>query len=47
METVEAQCEDVPRDMTCYRDSEGHVYDFAYGMDFEGVIDDNRVKKYR
>ena len=47
METVEAQCEDVPRDMTCYRDAEGHVYDFAYGMDFEGVIDDNRVKKYR
>ncbi len=47
METVEAQCEDVPRDMTCYRDAEGHVYDFAYGLDFDGVINDSRVKKYR
>lgn len=47
METVEGQCEDVPRDMECYKDAEGHIYDFAFGMDFEGVIDDMRVKKYR
>lgn len=47
METVEAQYEDVPRDMNCYKDAEGHVYDFAYGMNFEGIIDDERVKKYK
>ena len=47
METVEAQCEDVPRDMECYRDAQGHVYDFAFGMDWKGVIDDTRVKRYK
>jgi len=47
METVETQCEDVPRDMACYRDAAGHVYDFAYGMDWSGVIDDARVGRYR
>ena len=29
MSTVEKQFEDVPRDMECYTDSEGNVYDFA------------------
>ncbi|MDR1745587.1 MAG: glycoside hydrolase family 3 C-terminal domain-containing protein, partial [Planctomycetota bacterium] len=47
METVEAQAEDMPRDMEPHRDSEGNVYDFAFGMDFTAVIDDDRVKKYR
>ena len=47
METVEAQCEDVPRDMECYRDAQGHVYDFAFGMDWKGVINDTRVKRYK
>jgi len=47
MKTVEEQYEDVPRDMRCYRDSQGNVYDFAYGLDFKGVINDARVKKYR
>ena len=47
METVEAQCEDVPRDMECYRDSEGNTYDFAFGLNWSGVIDDARVAKYR
>jgi len=46
MESVEAQCEDVGRDMQCYTDTEGHVYDFAFGMDYSGVIMDSRVKKY-
>ena len=46
MRTVEEQCEDIPHDMECYTDSEGHVYDFAYGMDWDGVIDDARVRKY-
>ncbi len=47
METVEAQFEDVPHDMTPYTDELGNKYDFAYGMNFSGVIDDNRVKKYK
>ena len=38
---------DVPRDMECYRDSRGNVYDFAFGLNWNGVIDDERVKKYR
>lgn len=47
MRTVEQQSEDVPRDMTCHVDTEGHEYDFAYGLNFGGVIDDERVRKYR
>ena len=47
MDTVETQLEDVPFDMIPYVDSEGHCYDFAFGMDFDGVIQDERVKKYR
>ncbi len=46
METVEAQYEDVPRDMECYVDSAGNAYDFAFGMNWSGVIDDARVAKY-
>ncbi|WP_244139320.1 glycoside hydrolase family 3 protein [Ruthenibacterium lactatiformans] len=46
MDTVERQYEDVPFDMTCYIDTEGHCYDFGFGMDWSGVIDDHRVKKY-
>ena len=47
MITVEKQLEDVPRDMVCYTDSEGHSYDFAYGLDWKGVIKDARTAKYR
>ena len=47
MRTVEEQQEDVPFDMECHVDSEGHTYDFAYGMNWQGVISDERVKKYR
>ena len=46
MRTMEEQREDVPFDMECHVDTEGHVYDFAYGMDWNGVICDERVKKY-
>lgn len=46
METVETQFEDVAHDMRCYVDEAGHRYDFAYGMDYQGVICDERVKKY-
>ncbi|MFD1314270.1 glycoside hydrolase family 3 protein [Namhaeicola litoreus] len=47
MLTVEAQYEDVPRDMTPYTDAEGNAYDFAFGLNWSGVINDDRVKKYR
>lgn len=47
MRAVEEQFEDVPHDMKCYKDELGNVYEFAYGLDFNGVIDDDRVKKYR
>lgn len=47
METVETQKEDVPRDMIPYTDRNGNTYDFAFGMDWSGVIRDGRVEKYR
>ena len=47
MKTVEEQQEDVPRDMRCYQDADGHTYDFAFGMNWNGVINDERVKKYK
>ncbi|MEH6511575.1 MAG: glycoside hydrolase family 3 N-terminal domain-containing protein [Maribacter arcticus] len=47
MLTVEAQFEDVPRDMKPYIDADGNTYDFAYGLNWSGVIDDSRVKKYK
>jgi len=47
MTTVEKQFEDVPRDMTPYKDAEGNSYDFAFGLNWKGVIDDDRVKKYK
>ena len=47
MIAVETQLEDVPRDMVCYTDCEGHSYDFAYGLDWNGVINDARTAKYR
>ena len=46
METVEAQFEDTPRDMVPYEDSDGNKYDFAFGMNFSGIINDGRVAKY-
>ena len=33
-------------DMECYKDSEGHNYDFAYGLDWKGQIKDARTAKY-
>ena len=46
METVEAQFEDVPRDMKCHTDSDGNTYDFAFGLNWSGVIKDSRTAKY-
>ena len=47
MKTVELQKEDVPFDMECYVDADGNAYDFAFGLNWSGRIDDARVKKYR
>ena len=47
MKTVEEQQEDVPRDMSCYADADGHVYDFAFGLNWQGIIQDERVKTYK
>jgi beta-glucosidase len=47
METVERQMEDVPHDMEAHVDSEGNVYDFGYGLNWKGVITDNRTRKYK
>jgi beta-glucosidase len=46
METVEAQFEDTPRDMECHVDSDGNTYDFAFGLNWSGVIKDGRTAKY-
>ncbi len=46
MEAVEAQVDDVPRDVECYKDAAGNTYDFAFGMNWSGVINDARTTKY-
>lgn len=46
MEAVEAQLEDVPRDVECYVDANGNTYDFAFGLNWSGVIQDERTEKY-
>ncbi len=47
MQTVETQQEDVAQDMKSHTDTEGHVYDFAYGLNWKGVINDARTAKYK
>ncbi|MGC1391166.1 MAG: glycoside hydrolase family 3 C-terminal domain-containing protein, partial [Bacteroidales bacterium] len=47
MKTVEMQKEDVPFDMICHVDSEGNAYDFGFGLNWNGVIKDARVEKYK
>ncbi len=47
MRTVELQQEDVPHDMDCHVDSEGHRYDFAYGLNWKGIITDKRTAAYK
>lgn len=47
MKTVETQKEDVPFDMVCHVDSEGNSYDFGFGLNWNGVIKDARVEKYK
>ncbi len=47
MTTVEKQAEDLPLDMKCYQDSEGNSYDFGFGLNWNGVIQDQRNTTYK
>lgn len=47
MDTVEKQKEDVPFDMIPYEDAEGNYYDFGFGLNWSGVIKDERTEKYK
>ena len=47
MQTVEQQYEDVPHDMKVYTDTQGNRYDFGFGLNWNGVINDDRVKRYK
>jgi beta-glucosidase len=46
MKTVEEQNEDVPYDMIPFKDSAGNIYDFGYGLNWSGKIEDGRTNKY-
>ena len=46
MRTVEKNKEDVAFDLECYKDADGNLYDFAFGLNWSGVIKDWRVEKY-
>ena len=46
MSTVEKHCEDLPFDYEPYTDSMGNVYDFGFGLSWDGVIKDERWDKY-
>lgn len=47
MLTVESQAEDAPRDMTPHVDSDGNIYDFAHGLNWNGLINDERTQRYK
>jgi len=46
MRTVEEQFEDVAHDMEVYVDSEGNRYDFGFGLNWSGRIQDERTARY-
>jgi beta-glucosidase len=46
MAAVEAHCEDVPFDYACHVDAAGNAYDVGFGLDFAGVIADERTRRY-
>jgi len=46
MKTVEEQFEDVAHDMEVYVDSEGNRYDFGFGLNWSGRIQDDRTARY-
>nr|WP_300337639.1 glycoside hydrolase family 3 N-terminal domain-containing protein [Actinomyces sp.] len=46
MEVVERHDEDRPFDYAAYEDGAGHTYRFGFGLDWKGVIHDERVERY-
>ena len=46
MKAVELQHEDVPFDMTPHVDSQGNTYDFGFGLNWSGQIEDARTTRY-
>jgi beta-glucosidase len=46
MQTVEQQSEDTPHDMQPYVDAAGNAYDFAFGLNWAGLIEDARTATY-
>ena len=46
MEVVARHCEDKPFDYEPYTDSKGNIYDFGFGLNFEGPIHDDRWTRY-
>jgi len=46
MRTVEEQFEDVPHDMRPLVDADGNRWDFAFGLNWSGVISDERTARY-
>ena len=47
MDAVDENAEDLIRDVECYVDAAGNTYDFAFGLNWSGVINDARTEKYR
>ena len=47
MATVEKQMEDVPFDMEVHMDSDGNSYDFGFGLNGNGIIQDERTRIYK
>lgn len=46
MRTVEEQAEDAPHDMTPYVDADDNRYDFGFGLNWKGAIEDERTRRY-
>ena len=46
MDTVEEQSEDVPFDAIPYTDTCGNTYRFGFGLNWSGVIEDERTRHY-
>lgn len=46
MDAIEAHDEDKPHDIMPYKDVDGNIYRFAFGLDFSGQISDERTKRY-
>ena len=47
MRAVEEHDEDMPRSIECHVDTEGNTYEFGFGMNWSGVIDDERTAKWK